>query len=135
MASPREASDLNFSSACRSCFISPACCSKRSSSSEGAALKNCAALDRTPWLFSMLSRLRRPVVASIRRTPEATLLSDLMRKGPALAVLSKWVPPQNSMEKSPISTTRTVSPYFSPNMATAPFFLASSMDSTSVTTG
>ena len=58
-----------------------------------------------------------------------------MRKGPALAVLSRWVPPQNSMEKSPISTTRTMSPYFSPNMATAPFFLASSMGRTSVTTG
>ena len=71
----------------------------------------------------------------MRRTPEATLLSLLMRKGPALAVLSTWVPPQNSTEKSLISTTRTVSPYFSPNMATAPFFLASSMGSTSVTTG
>ena len=59
----------------------------------------------------------------MRRTPEATLLSDLMRKGPALAVLSRWVPPQNSMEKSPISTTRTVSPYFSPKMATAPLLL------------
>ena len=76
-----------------------------------------------------------PQVASMRRTPEATLLSLLMRKGPALAVLSTWVPPQNSTEKSLISTTRTVSPYFSPNMATAPFFLASSMGSTSVTTG
>ena len=31
----------------------------------------------------------------MRRTPEATDPSDLMRKGPALAVLSRWVPPQN----------------------------------------
>ena len=98
-------------------------------------MRNWAALDSTLWLFSILSRLSRPQVASIRRTPEATLLSDLMRKGPALAVLSRCVPPQNSMEKSPISTTRTVSPYFSPNIATAPFFFASSMGNTSVTTG
>ena len=63
------------------------------------------------------------------------MLSLLMRKGPTLAVLSTWVPPQNSMDTPPISTTRTTSPYFSPNMATAPFFLASSMGSTSVTTG
>lgn len=52
----------------------------------------------------------------------------------ALAVLSKCVPPQSSLEKSPIETTRTVSPYFSPNNATAPDFLASSIDITSVRT-
>ena len=83
----------------------------------------------------MVSRVRRPTVASMRRTPEATLPSLLMRKAPALAVLSRWVPPQNSMETSPISTTRTTSPYFSPKAATAPFFLASSMGRTSVMTG
>ena len=33
-----------------------------------------------------------------------------------------------------MDTTRTVSPYFSPNRAMAPFFLASSMGSTSVWT-
>ena len=71
----------------------------------------------------------------MRRTPEATEPSDLMRKAPALAVLSRWVPPQNSMEKSPISTTRTVSPYFSPKRAMAPRFLASSMGRASVTIG
>ena len=135
LASPRDASAFSLSSAWRSCFISLACCSMRSSSPAGAVFRNCAALCSTPWLRSMPCRLSLPQVASIRRTPEATLVSDFTRKGPAFAVLSTWVPPQNSMDTSPISTTRTVSPYFSPNIATAPFFLASSMGSTSVTTG
>ena len=71
----------------------------------------------------------------MRRTPLATENSLLMRKAPAMAVLGRWVPPQNSTEyPSPMSTTRTVPPYFSPNRAMAPFFLASSMGSTSVRT-
>ena len=36
------------------------------------------------------------------------------------------VPPHSSTEYSPTSTTRTKSPYFSPNSAIAPWFLASS---------
>ena len=75
------------------------------------------------------------MVASMRRTPEATENSLSMWNTPTLAVLSRWVPPQNSTEKPwPMSTTRTVSPYFSPNRAMAPRCLASSMGSTSVLT-
>ncbi len=36
------------------------------------------------------------------------------------------VPPQSSVEKSPNDSTRTSSPYFSPNSAIAPDFIAAS---------
>ena len=71
----------------------------------------------------------------MRRTPEATEASDRMRNGPTFAVLSRCVPPQNSSESSPIFTTRTVSPYFSPNRAVAPSFCASAIGRTIVSTG
>ena len=89
LASPMDASLLNFSSACRSAFISLACCSRRSISVSGADLKNWDARFSSPRLRRMSSMVTLPVVASMRRTPEATLLSLLMRKGPALAVLSR----------------------------------------------
>ena len=108
MASPMDASLLNFSSACRSAFISLACCSRRSISVSGADLKNWDARFSSPRLRRMSSMVTFPVVASMRRTPEATLLSLLIRNGPTLAVLSRWVPPHSSMEKSPMVTTRTV---------------------------
>ena len=50
-------------------------------------------------------------------------------------VLSVCVPPQSSLEKSPMDTTRTSSLYFSPKSAIAPVFLASSMFITYVRTG
>ena len=49
-------------------------------------------------------------------------------------VRATWVPPQNSFD-SPMVTTRTVSPYFSPKKAMAPAFLASAIARTSVTAG
>ncbi len=45
------------------------------------------------------------------------------------------VPPQSSMLKPGIETTRTRSPYFSPKSAIAPCAIASSVDLTSVGTG
>ena len=84
--------------------------------------------------FSSASTLKS-VAASILRTPAATALSERMRNEPISAVLETWVPPQNSLEKSPIETMRTVSPYFSSNSAIAPLFFASSMLRTSVVTG
>ena len=45
------------------------------------------------------------------------------------------VPPHSSMLKPGTDTTRTVSPYFSPNSAIAPAAIASSVDFTSVWTG
>ncbi len=61
-----------------------------------------------------------PVTASIRLMPAATLASDSILKTPASPVRLVWVPPQSSLLKSPIETTRTRSPYFSSKSATAP---------------
>ncbi|MNP05239.1 hypothetical protein D3C76_971850 [compost metagenome] len=50
-------------------------------------------------------------------------------------VRETWVPPQSSTEKSPpMLSTRTWSPYFSPNSAVAPFCLAVSISVSSVST-
>ena len=78
-----------------------------------------------------------PVSASIRRTPEATALSPVTEIRPISPVLRTWVPPHNSTDQPsallpcsravlPIETTRTSSPYFSPNRARAPASRASS---------
>lgn len=77
---------------------------------------------RSVWYFSaMYVCAACPQAASMRRTPEAMALSDLMMKVPMSAVLLTCVPPQSSMEyplsacgSPPIWTTRTVSPYLSP---------------------
>ena len=58
--------------------------------------------------------------------PEETALSCLILNLLILPVVETWVPPHNSLENSPIVTTLTLSPYFSPNKAVAPSFLASS---------
>ena len=60
---------------------------------------------------------------------DAALLGDLEQADVAGA--RTCVPPQNSID-SPIVTTRTLSPYFSPNIAIAPACLASAIGSTSV---
>ena len=67
-----------------------------------------------------------PVTASMRRTPEATPASLTILNSPMSPVRLTWVPPQSSVEKSPIFNTRTSSPYFSPNNAIAPKPIASS---------
>ena len=67
----------------------------------------------------------------MRRTPWATPVSSVILKRAMSPVRATCVPPQNSFD-SPIVTTRTVSPYFSPKKAIAPAFLASAMASTSV---
>ena len=63
----------------------------------------------------------------MRLTPAATPASARILNPPISAVLPTWVPPQSSMDTPGTSTTRTTSPYFSPNMAVAPFALASAM--------
>ena len=72
---------------------------------------------------------------SILRTPAATDDSDTILNRPMRAVLSTCVPPQSSDEKSPMLTTRTTSPYFSPKSAVAPIFFASSTEHSVVVTG
>ena len=60
------------------------------------------------------------MTASIRRTFEALEPSETISKRPISPVLATWVPPQSSRETPSTSTTRTQSPYFSPNSAIAP---------------
>ena len=95
-------------------------------SSGFASLRLSAACWIVAALSSTSSRTPLPVTASIRLTPEATELSEIILNRPILEVLSRCVPPQNSIEAvsspSPIVTTLTVSPYFSPNRAIAPSF-------------
>ncbi len=76
-----------------------------------------------------------PVAASARRTPAATPPSDRRRKVPTCPVALRCVPPQSSRLQSPIFTTRTTSPYFSPNRAIAPRARASSRPIRAVETG
>ena len=71
----------------------------------------------------------------MRRTPAATPPSDTIVKKPMSPVARQWVPPQSSMLKPGIDTTRTRSPYFSPNSAIAPDAIASCVDRSSVMTG
>ena len=66
------------------------------------------------------------MIAFILRIPDEIALSCLILNLLILPVLETWVPPHNSLENSPIVTTLTWSPYFSPNNAVAPSFLASS---------
>ncbi|CFU02720.1 Uncharacterised protein [Bordetella pertussis] len=61
----------------------------------------------------------------MRRTPAATPPSDTTLNRPMSPVRRTCVPPHSSREK-PMSSTRTVSPYFSPNSAIAPPLTASS---------
>ena len=59
--------------------------------------------------------------------------SSVNLKSPISPVLFTWVPPHNSTEKlSPKDRTLTLSPYFSPKKAIAPFFSACFFDITSV---
>ena len=67
------------------------------------------------------------MTASIRRAPEPTEPSERITKAPISAVERTCVPPQSSRETPSISTTRTMSPYFSPNSIIAPSFRASSI--------
>ena len=74
----------------------------------------------------------------MRRTPDGTALSPVTEIRPISPVRFTWVPPQSSTDQPsallaaprapvlPIDTTRTSSPYFSPNSARAPASRASS---------
>ena len=61
----------------------------------------------------------------MRRAPEPTDFSLRIANGPISAVERTWVPPQSSIDQPPMSTTRTMSPYFSPKSIIAPSLRAS----------
>ena len=70
----------------------------------------------------------------MRRTPAATPLSCVIVNRPMSPVARVCVPPHNSTLKPGIVTTRTRSPYFSPNSAIAPDAIAAAVSFTSVVT-
>src|SRR3970040_2331299 len=57
----------------------------------------------------------------MRRTPAATPDSPWKWNRPICPVVRTWVPPHSSRDTPGTSTTRTRSPYFSPNSAMALF--------------
>ncbi len=71
----------------------------------------------------------------MRRTPAPTEPSERTTNGPISAVDLTCVPPQSSVEKPGISTTRTMSPYFSPKSIIAPSRRASSIGVSNTCTG
>ena len=84
------------------------------------------------------ARLRNasaPTRDSIRRFDEPTEASLTMLMRPICDECDTWVPAQSSRDQGPpMSTIRTVSPYFSPNSAIAPSAFASSRAISRVTT-
>ena len=76
-----------------------------------------------------------PTRASTRRFEAPTEASPTRLINPTSALADTWVPPQSSRDQGPpMSTMRTVSPYFSPKSAIAPSSFASSSGSTRVVT-
>src|SRR5579862_8438516 len=65
------------------------------------------------------------VTASMRREPAPTELSPRTTNGPISAVERTCVPPHSSIDQPSMSTTRTMSPYFSPKSIIAPSSRAS----------
>jgi len=131
-APPRMASSRRFSSCLRSSmrpssFFS--ICSRPDVRPDMGTLSREATCSRARSRSARNWKARGPVMASMRRTPAATPLSDTMRMSPISAVLRTCVPPHSSTESEGISTTRTTSPYFSPNSAIAPRATASLYDS------
>ena len=74
-------------------------------------------------------------MASMRRTPAEMLPSYTILQTPMSPVRLTCVPPHNSRLNPGTETTRTFSPYFSPNSAMAPVAMASSSAMTRVSTG
>ena len=109
--------------------------------SSGARSSAAAVLASSPrWRADL--RAVAPVSASMRRTPAATAFSVSPAITPISPVRRTWVPPHSSTDQpmvlpvpSPIATTRTSSPYFSPNRARAPEARASSSAISRVVTG
>ena len=127
-SSPCEAANFDFN--CASCFSSDftfsTICSIRLVTSNGCDFNNSAERFSSDSIFCTYSNATDPATASTRRTPAATPPSATILNSPISPVRATWVPPQNSRDE-PISSTRTMSPYFSPNNIVAPDFCASSI--------
>ena len=107
----------------------------RSASCSGATFSMSAACCSAASRLSSQSSAPDSVTASIRRTPPATADSEIIFSRLISPVRFTCVPPHNSTDQAPrpaisvappICTTRTSSPYFSPNKASAPSSMAAS---------
>ncbi len=97
--------------------------------SPGCALRMSVSWRTTSRSRARYSKPSMPVSASMRRLPAPTEPSDVMTTVPICDERSTCVPPQSSRDQGPpISTTRTSSPYVSPNSASAPKSRASCSD-------
>ncbi|MNT55111.1 hypothetical protein D3C72_1923220 [compost metagenome] len=104
-------------------------CERRPCSSAAGDLSVAATLCTVDSRSCRYDSALAPVTASMRRTPAATPPSLTILNRPMSPVRPTWVPPHSS-RLVPMSSTRTVSPYFSPNSIMAPVFWA---DSRSIT--
>ena len=133
-ASAASATDLAAASSPRNASAS-FCAARRSSMSDdtrpaissGGTRSDPASALTTSSRSASMSTTPGPATASMRRTPAAIPASETILNPPISAVLLTCVPPHSSMDTPGTSTTRTTSPYFSPNIAVAPFALASAM--------
>src|SRR5450759_4551868 len=124
---PPMASFLRASVRSRSSFLrSSSSKTMRAGMSSSGTLSSAAAALAVCTCLSVALRASRPVSASRRRTPAATPESVTPLIKPISPVRLTWVPPHSSIDQpsvlplpSPIATTRTSSPYFSPNSARA----------------
>mmetsp|Transcript_16790 Transcript_16790/g.43553 ORF Transcript_16790/g.43553 Transcript_16790/m.43553 type:complete len:247 (+) Transcript_16790:385-1125(+) len=119
--------DLRLATSAAVAFSSSCRAPTRSTTPSGLTLKRLDSSRTIPSSPVRYSTCAAPATASTRRTPDAMPPSEMILKPPISAVLATCVPPQSSMLRPGTSTTRTVSPYFSPNMAVAPAALASAM--------
>mmetsp|Transcript_7452 Transcript_7452/g.26223 ORF Transcript_7452/g.26223 Transcript_7452/m.26223 type:complete len:285 (-) Transcript_7452:15-869(-) len=94
--------------------------STRPTTSSGFTFSAPASAFTTPSRLESSSAPPGPATASMRRTPAATPPSESTLKPPTSAVFATCVPPHSSIDTPGTSTTRTVSPYFSPNIIVAP---------------
>ena len=78
-----------------------------------------------PMTQVQIREVEKLVNDEIRRTPDAMPDSPITLSRPMSPVARACVPPHSSVENSPNEITRTRSPYFSPNSATAPASIAS----------
>src|SRR6266853_2857928 len=142
---PASASALRASLSSRSILRWPSTrAASRAGRSSGRTFSVAAAsARRSAWRRTCCSAAA-PATASMRRTPAATAPSPTILNRPMSPVRSACVPPHSSTEyflppstlgSPPIDSTRTSSPYFSPNSAMAPAAIASSGVIRRVSTG
>src|SRR5258705_4795281 len=106
-------------------LFSSSIASIRRTTCSGCVFSNPDASDKWRCSSSAYRYAVGPVSASMRRTPAAAPVSCVKRNSAICPVAPTCVPPQSSSDTPRTSTTRTTSPYFSPNSAIAPAATAS----------